>query len=57
MVDQKKHSASITQDFEHVWNLGSGAYAIVDLYKCLKTQELVAIKMLNKQDLIKFNKT
>lgn len=44
-------------EYSVIRQLGTGAFGIVYLAREIKTQELVAIKQLDKQDLIKKNKT
>ena len=55
MVDSKRHSAAITE-YENIKTLGSGAYGIVSLSRNKLTEEIVAIKQVDKQDLIRQNK-
>ena len=56
MVEKEKNKSKLSE-FSIIRQLGTGAFGIVYLAREIKTQELVAIKQLDKQDLIKKNKT
>lgn len=55
MVEKSKKQSKMSE-YSIIRQVGTGAFGIVYLAREIKTQELVAIKQLDKQDLIKKGK-